>query len=180
MQGKSSCQHTKIFGHSFLCTFKNSVNVESFIKIFAHQEKVDLCTWHYDKKKKNAPHFLYLKLAVNFSFLERSLKRLSVAEWNGKNSSFFQWINAKGNIFLVFVSRYNIRIPTMILFWFQSDWIIMQQVPVSNIIMSTKSPKRSIVKNGFFGYFIKQFFREIVDRVTECVGHRGWMILHRT
>ena len=41
----------------------------------------------------------------------------------------------------------------------------MQQVPVSNIIMSIKSPKRSIVKNGFFGYFIKQFFREIVDRV---------------
>ena len=30
--------------------------------------------------------------------------------------------------------------------------------------MSMKSPKRSIVKNGFFGYFIKQFFREIVDR----------------
>ena len=42
-------------------------------------------------------------LAVNFSFIQRSLKRLSAAEWNGKNSSFFQWINAKGSIFLVFV-----------------------------------------------------------------------------
>ena len=41
----------------------------------------------------------------------------------------------------------------------------MLQVPVSNIVLSMKSPKRSIVKNGFFGYFIKQFFREIVDRV---------------
>ena len=41
----------------------------------------------------------------------------------------------------------------------------MQQVPVSNIIMSMNWPKRSVVKNGFFGYFIKQFFREIVDRV---------------
>ena len=40
------------------------------------------------------------------------------------------------------------RIPKMILFWFQSNWIIMQQVPVSNIIMLMKSPKRSIVKNG--------------------------------
>ena len=55
----------------------------------------------------------------------------------------------------------------------------MQQVPISDIIMSMKSPKRSIVKNGFFGYFIKQFFREIVDRVRsrkgcggKCVGHR--------
>ena len=52
LQGKSSCQHTKIFGHSFLRALKNSVNVESFIMIFAYQEKVDLCTWHYDKKKK--------------------------------------------------------------------------------------------------------------------------------
>ena len=36
----------------------------------------------------------------------------------------------------------------------------MQQVPVSNIIMSMKSPKRSIVKNGLFVYFsmIKLFF----------------------
>ena len=51
LQGKSSCQHTKIFGHSFLRALKNSVNVESFIMIFAYQEKVDLCTWHYDKKK---------------------------------------------------------------------------------------------------------------------------------
>ena len=55
----------------------------------------DLCTRHYDKKK-NAPHFFYLKkfffkrksmysfakgkLAVNFSFIQRSLKHLSVAE----------------------------------------------------------------------------------------------------
>ena len=31
--------------------------------------------------------------------------------------------------------------------------------------MSMKSPKRSIVKNGSFVYFIKQFFREIVDRL---------------
>ena len=54
----------------------------------------DLCTWHYDKK--NAPHFFYLekfffnrksmysfakgKLTVNFSFIQRSLKRLSVEE----------------------------------------------------------------------------------------------------
>ena len=41
----------------------------------------------------------------------------------------------------------------MILFWFQSDWIIMQQVPVSNIIMSIKSPKRSIVKKWLFRLF---------------------------
>ena len=41
----------------------------------------------------------------------------------------------------------------------------MQQVPISDIILSMKSPKRSILKNGFFGYFIKQFFREIVDRM---------------
>ena len=80
LQGKSSCQHTKMFGHSFLRALKNSVNVESFIMMFAYQEKVDLCTWHYDKKKKNALHFFYLKLAVNFSFIQRSLKRLSVAE----------------------------------------------------------------------------------------------------
>ena len=87
MQGKSSCQHTKIFGHSFLRALKNSVNVESFIIIVAYQEKADLCTWHHDNKKKktktkktNAPHFFYLKLAVNFSFIQRSLKRLSVAE----------------------------------------------------------------------------------------------------
>ena len=100
MQGKSSCQHTKIFGHSFLRALKISVNVESFIMIFAYQEKVDLCTWHYDnkKKKKNAPHFSYLKLAVNFSFIQRSLNRLSVAEWNGKNTSFFQWINLVAEI----------------------------------------------------------------------------------
>ena len=32
----------------------------------------------------------------------------------------------------------------------------MQQVPLSNIIMSMKSPKRSIVKNGLFGYFRDQ------------------------
>ena len=51
LQGKSSChQHTKIFGHSFAGL--NSVNVQSFIMIFACQEKVDLCTWHYEKKKK--------------------------------------------------------------------------------------------------------------------------------
>ena len=49
----------------------------------------------------------------------------------------------------------------------------MQQVPVSNIIMSIKSPKRSIVKNGFFGYFINQFFREIVDRVRSQYGCGG-------
>ena len=68
-----------MFGHSFLRAFiKNSVNVESFIMIFAYREKADLCTWHYDKKK-NAPHFFYLKLAVNFSFIQRSLKCLSVA-----------------------------------------------------------------------------------------------------
>ena len=98
MQGNSSCQHTKIFGHSFLRAFiKNYVNVESFIMIFAYREKADLCTWHYDKKK-NAPHFFYLKLAVNFSFIQRSLKRLSVAEWNGKNTSFFQWINLVAEI----------------------------------------------------------------------------------
>ena len=68
-----------MFGHSFLRAFiKNYVNVESFIMIFAYREKADLCTWHYDEKK-NAPHFFYLKLAVNFSFIQRSLKRLSVA-----------------------------------------------------------------------------------------------------
>ena len=78
LQGKSSCQHTNIFGHSFLRALKNSVNVESFKMIFAYQEKAHLCTWHYDKK--NAPHFFHLKLAVNFSFIQRSLKRLSAAE----------------------------------------------------------------------------------------------------
>ena len=51
LQGNSSCQHTKMFGHSFLRAFiKNSVNVESFIMIFVYLEKADLCTWHYDKK----------------------------------------------------------------------------------------------------------------------------------
>ena len=41
MQGKSSCQHTEISGHSFLraIKIKNSVNLESFIMIFAYQEK---------------------------------------------------------------------------------------------------------------------------------------------
>ena len=80
LQGKSSCQHTKMFGHPFLRALKNSVNVESFIMIFVYQEKADLCTWHYDKKKNNAPHFFYLKLPINFSFIQRSLKRLSVLE----------------------------------------------------------------------------------------------------
>ena len=47
----------------------------------------------------------------------------------------------------------------------------MQQVPVSNIIMSMKSPKRSIVKNGLFSYFIKLFFlRDRKGRVwSQCV-----------
>ena len=59
----------------------------------------------------------------------------------------------------------------------------MQQVLVSNIIMSMKSPKRSIVKNGLFSYFIASCsFYEIVKAefgpsrgvegkvlVTECM-----------
>ena len=32
LQGNSSCQHTKMFGHPFLRALKNSVNVESFIR----------------------------------------------------------------------------------------------------------------------------------------------------
>ena len=31
--------------------------------------------------------------------------------------------------------------------------------------MPMKSPKGVILKNSFFGYFIKQFFHEIVDKV---------------
>ena len=57
--------------------------------------------------------------------------------------------------------------------------------------MSMKSPKRSIVKNGFFGYFIKQFFREIVDSCRQsqvpigvwrkmCWSQSAKMILRRT
>ena len=164
MQGKSSCQHTKILGHSFLHALKNSVNVESFIMIFAYQEKADLCTWHYDKK--NAPHFFYLKLAVNFSFIQRSLKRLSAAEWNGKNSSLFQWIQCKRKREYLSSFCYGItsefqRYDDLVLV---SIWL-NYNATVSNIVMSMKSPKRSIVKNGFFGYFIKQFFFEIVDGV---------------
>ena len=49
LQGKSSCQHNKICGHSFLRALKKSVNFE---RLFAYQKTVDLCTWHYDKKKK--------------------------------------------------------------------------------------------------------------------------------
>ena len=54
----------------------------------------DLCTWHYDKKKcptlflsylfffkrKSMHSFAKGKLTVNFSFIQRSLKRLSVEE----------------------------------------------------------------------------------------------------
>ena len=140
----------------------------------------DLCTCHYDKK--NAPHFFYLEkffkrksmysfakgeLAVNFSFIQRSLKRLLVEEWNGKYSFFFQWMHAKGIISVSsFCKGITSRIPKMILFWFQSNWILIQQVPISNI-MSMKSRKRSIVKNGLCGYFIwsRCSFREIVKTV---------------
>ena len=51
----------------------------------------------------------------------------------------------------------------------------MQQVPVSNIIMSMKSPKRSIVKSSLFSYFIKLIsFCEIAKtEFGPCRGAEG-------
>ena len=56
--------------------------------------------------------------------------------------SFFSEYTQKGLSQFLVLLGYNIRIPKMILFLFQSNWIIMQQVPVPNIIMSMKSPRR--------------------------------------
>ena len=77
LQGKSSCQRNKICGHSFLRALKKGVNVE---RLFACQKTVDLCTWHYDKKKKKMPNtfstlksFIFLIVRENpFNALQKA------------------------------------------------------------------------------------------------------------
>ena len=102
--------------------------------IFAYQKTVDLCTWHYDKK--NSPHFFYLKkfnfffsvrenpfnaqckrqINCKFQFHSKICKAFIGNRMKRKNSSFFS-VNTRKRDYK-FLLGYDIRIPTMILFWF--------------------------------------------------------------
>ena len=94
LQGKSSCQHNKICGHS--CLLKKYRQRRKIFKmiIFAYQKTVD-------KKKKKMPRTFSIFLS-------------------GKIVPFFSEYTQKG-LFFKFLLGYDIRIPTMILFWFQSN-----------------------------------------------------------
>ena len=74
LQGKSSCQHNKICGHSFLRALKKSVNVE---RLFAYQKTVDLCHGTMIKKMpytfSNLKSFIFLIVRENpFNTLQKA------------------------------------------------------------------------------------------------------------
>ena len=79
LQGKSSCQHNKICGHSFLLIRRRQIFVRGTM-IKKNAPDFSIFKKFVFFKRKFMYSFAKGKLAVNFSFVQRSSKRLSVAE----------------------------------------------------------------------------------------------------